>query len=284
MSKYISILELAEILAVSVSTIRNWIKDGVIDRSCYFRVANTYRFSTELVLSQLHDYDETADNVCKPQIKISDAEVSPMEQDEKFTVLKGDYQLLVSELIDLVMRESAEKQELIYELKKLNIGLKGNRSDYNKISIASDLHYSLGETDLELKYQNTYKRLLKNLIQVKQIIAEIFGKHGTDLIKVERIVNSINELKTFSDVFEYVRLAKEQRKELISEGQHFVEKLAKHFGNKGDDLEVIIHDYDGCDSVEIVAEILGIDGMQRFNNEIMTLRKDLLQDSIAKLR
>ena len=49
----VSIDDLAKTLAVSVSTIRTWLKDGAIPRQTYIRVGNTYRFELEEVISAL---------------------------------------------------------------------------------------------------------------------------------------------------------------------------------------------------------------------------------------
>ena len=46
--------DLAERLAVSVSTIRAWVKTGRLDASAYFKADNTYRFNFDAVLECLH--------------------------------------------------------------------------------------------------------------------------------------------------------------------------------------------------------------------------------------
>ena len=51
---YIDIQELAKKLAVSVSTIRSWVRSGHLDASTYFKAGNTYRFNFEAVLNCLH--------------------------------------------------------------------------------------------------------------------------------------------------------------------------------------------------------------------------------------
>lgn len=51
---YIDIQELAGKLAVSVSTIRTWVRIGHLDHSAYFKAGNTYRFNFDAVLNCLH--------------------------------------------------------------------------------------------------------------------------------------------------------------------------------------------------------------------------------------
>lgn len=52
-STYVPIRELADYLNVSVSTIRNWVKNGTIPDATYIKAGETYRFSRERVETAL---------------------------------------------------------------------------------------------------------------------------------------------------------------------------------------------------------------------------------------
>ena len=49
MSKYVKISELAELLGVSVHTVRQWVRNGKIPRHTYYKVGKTYRFDFEMI-------------------------------------------------------------------------------------------------------------------------------------------------------------------------------------------------------------------------------------------
>ena len=52
---YVPIEELSKHLAVSISTVRGWLKKKSIPENTYIRVGNTYRFNIDAVVS---DSDE----------------------------------------------------------------------------------------------------------------------------------------------------------------------------------------------------------------------------------
>jgi predicted site-specific integrase-resolvase len=54
---------LAEHLNVSPSTIRNWVRDGVIPSTAYYKVKSVYRFSVPRVEAALLDDIEAVDPV-----------------------------------------------------------------------------------------------------------------------------------------------------------------------------------------------------------------------------
>ena len=50
---YVPIEDLAKHFTVSVSTIRTWVRQGLIPKSTYIKVGNTYRFSVSKVVAVL---------------------------------------------------------------------------------------------------------------------------------------------------------------------------------------------------------------------------------------
>tara|TARA_R110000803_G_scaffold196065_1_gene259344 strand:+ start:415 stop:675 length:261 start_codon:yes stop_codon:yes gene_type:complete len=50
---YVPIKDLAEVLNTKVTTLRSWVKTGVIPKSTYIKAANTYRFCVPQVLAAL---------------------------------------------------------------------------------------------------------------------------------------------------------------------------------------------------------------------------------------
>jgi len=50
---YATIREVAEYFGVSVSTVRNWLREGVIPDSTFIKVKETYRFNMPLVEAAL---------------------------------------------------------------------------------------------------------------------------------------------------------------------------------------------------------------------------------------
>ena len=50
---FVPIDKLAEHLCVKVTTVRQWVKRGLIPRSAYLRIGNTYRFHIPEVVSAL---------------------------------------------------------------------------------------------------------------------------------------------------------------------------------------------------------------------------------------
>jgi hypothetical protein len=51
--KFITIEELSRHLAVSVSTIRGWYRQGIIPKETYFKAGSTYRFNLPRVIEAL---------------------------------------------------------------------------------------------------------------------------------------------------------------------------------------------------------------------------------------
>ena len=58
MNKLVPIEDVSEHLNVSVSTVRKWIRDGVIPENTYMKVGYTQRFDLELVVNELLGYKE----------------------------------------------------------------------------------------------------------------------------------------------------------------------------------------------------------------------------------
>lgn len=52
-SGYVPIEELAKHLAVSISTVRGWVRNKHIPENTYIRVVNTYRFNIDAVVDAL---------------------------------------------------------------------------------------------------------------------------------------------------------------------------------------------------------------------------------------
>jgi excisionase family DNA binding protein len=52
-SGYVPIEELSKHLAVSISTVRGWVRNKHIPENTYIRVGNTYRFSIDAVVGAL---------------------------------------------------------------------------------------------------------------------------------------------------------------------------------------------------------------------------------------
>ena len=58
MNKLVPIEEVAEYCGVSLSTVRNWLRNGTIPKDIYMKVGKTIRFDLELVLNYLMNYKE----------------------------------------------------------------------------------------------------------------------------------------------------------------------------------------------------------------------------------
>jgi|TARA_R110000803_G_scaffold178925_1_gene241360 excisionase family DNA binding protein len=60
---FVQIEELAKHFAVSISTIRAWVRQGHIPKTTYIKIGNTYRFNktsvTEALTKSAQDVDET---------------------------------------------------------------------------------------------------------------------------------------------------------------------------------------------------------------------------------
>lgn len=62
-AEYATIRDVAGYFSVSVSTIRNWIRAGIIPASTYLKVGETYRFSLAKVEEALINASETTKSV-----------------------------------------------------------------------------------------------------------------------------------------------------------------------------------------------------------------------------
>jgi DNA-binding transcriptional MerR regulator len=89
---YISIEELAEHLAVSVSTIRTWLKSGLFSKDAFFAVNTVYRFKLEVVLEELHSA-----NLAKEKQGLS-TEIKLDETTDINHLVAYDYEALVTDL------------------------------------------------------------------------------------------------------------------------------------------------------------------------------------------
>ena len=60
---FVQIEEMAKHFAVSISTIRAWVRQGHIPKTTYIKIGNTYRFNktavTEALTKSAQDVDET---------------------------------------------------------------------------------------------------------------------------------------------------------------------------------------------------------------------------------
>ena len=58
MNKLVPIEDVSQHFNVSVSTVRKWIRDGVIPKNTYMKVGHTQRFDLELVVTALLGHKE----------------------------------------------------------------------------------------------------------------------------------------------------------------------------------------------------------------------------------
>jgi hypothetical protein len=71
--KFITIEELSRHLAVSVSTIRGWYRQGIIPKETYFKAGSTYRFNLPRVIAALT-------NIPDKEVKQQEPIVGPEEK------------------------------------------------------------------------------------------------------------------------------------------------------------------------------------------------------------
>lgn len=64
--KYVPIEELAGHLTLAVTTVRSWVRSGVIPKESYIKVGNTYRFCISDVVTGLKDGKIEPDLVPNP--------------------------------------------------------------------------------------------------------------------------------------------------------------------------------------------------------------------------
>ena len=73
---FVQIEELAKHFAVSISTIRSWVRQGHIPKTTYIKIGNTYRFNktsaTEALTKSAQDVDERSHNFIGPLERQSD--------------------------------------------------------------------------------------------------------------------------------------------------------------------------------------------------------------------
>lgn len=50
---YVPITELSEVICTKVTTIRSWVRTGIIPKSTYIKAGNTYRFCVPQVIAAL---------------------------------------------------------------------------------------------------------------------------------------------------------------------------------------------------------------------------------------
>lgn len=55
--KYVAIDKVADYLQVSVSTVRAWVRTGVLPDTTYIKIGKTYRFQLQAVVSALRAYN-----------------------------------------------------------------------------------------------------------------------------------------------------------------------------------------------------------------------------------
>tara|TARA_R110000824_G_scaffold153389_5_gene325026 strand:+ start:54 stop:323 length:270 start_codon:yes stop_codon:yes gene_type:complete len=61
--KYVPIEELAQHLSLAITTLRSWVRTGVIPKSTYLKIGNTYRFNIPEVVEKLKESNLEADLV-----------------------------------------------------------------------------------------------------------------------------------------------------------------------------------------------------------------------------
>lgn len=54
---YVAIDKIADHLQVSVSTVRSWVRTGVLPDTTYLKIAKTYRFQLPAVINALRAYN-----------------------------------------------------------------------------------------------------------------------------------------------------------------------------------------------------------------------------------
>lgn len=72
---FVPIEELAKHFSVSVSTIRAWLRQGLIPAHTYIKVGNTYRFGVSKVVEALTGPREET----KPQVQAEEDENAPVQ-------------------------------------------------------------------------------------------------------------------------------------------------------------------------------------------------------------
>lgn len=68
---YATIREVADYFKVSVSTIRNWVRNGTIPADTYIKAGETYRFNLDLVEGALLNTPEGAARATNPTTNMS---------------------------------------------------------------------------------------------------------------------------------------------------------------------------------------------------------------------
>jgi len=86
-AKYMNIAAIADYFAVSVSTVRGWVKQGLIPRDAYLKIGSTYRFDVVMIEGLFRtksEEDESAeiDMEDEPQEDTEDTEVTLATIDE----------------------------------------------------------------------------------------------------------------------------------------------------------------------------------------------------------
>lgn len=69
--KYVPIEALAGHLSLAVTTVRSWVRSGVIPKESYIKVGNTYRFCVAEVVTGLKNGKIEADLIPKPSEEAS---------------------------------------------------------------------------------------------------------------------------------------------------------------------------------------------------------------------
>ena len=78
---FVPIEELAKHFTVSVSTVRAWVRQGMIPKDTYIKVGNTYRFSVSKVVNALTaaPKDETPEPAPVTDTSALEAEEAPVQ-------------------------------------------------------------------------------------------------------------------------------------------------------------------------------------------------------------
>lgn len=83
--RFVPIEDLARTLTVSVTTVRSWVRTGLIPGDTYVKIGNTYRFDKDAIINHF-----------KPQKSVSESAplLPPPEPEPKMEQLEFDFDLL----------------------------------------------------------------------------------------------------------------------------------------------------------------------------------------------
>ena len=225
---YVDIQDLSEKLSVSVSTVRGWVKSGVISPSSYFKVANVYRYNFEEVLSCLHDHngsDSEALNAASehhdPQKdefgNVIEVTNQPSSLTAEISINKGvvekKHNILDNLKLHQALRLAAKKSEkgAASEAQKIYIDILSrfpkNRKAFLGIkalrdlsvdkeiqeSFDYDLHLRSVQEHIENSFHNTPDNFEILLADYKFLVSKLFVKNKFLMVKLSTVKSSLND-------------------------------------------------------------------------------------------